>query len=142
MNFGKWIVVAFVLFALFIGTLVTVCVREDVSLVAPDYYKQELAYQKQIERKQNANELSTLPKIEFVNNKLSVSYKDFNQVAKGELKLFRPSDARLDQTFNVHSTDESVQTFDITIPQRGMYKASLTWTMAGKEYFVEETIFL
>ena len=142
MNFGKWILVSFIGFALFIGTLVTVCVRQDINLVSSDYYKQELAYQKQIERKQNANSLSSLPKIEFVNNKITVSYKDFNQVANGELKLLRPSDARLDQTFNVHSTNDTVQIFEINIPKSGMYKASFTWTMGDKEYFVEETIYL
>jgi hypothetical protein len=142
MNFGKWIVVSFAGFALFIGALVTVCMRQDINLVAPDYYKQELAYQKQIERKQNANALNTLPKIEFVSNRLTISFKDFNQISKGELKLFRPSDARLDQTFDVHSSNDPVQTFEISIPQRGLYKASLTWSMAGKEYFVEETIYL
>ena len=47
MNFGKWIVVAFVFFSLFIGTLVTVCVRQDISLVSTDYYKEELIYQDQ-----------------------------------------------------------------------------------------------
>jgi hypothetical protein len=40
MNWGKWIIVSFVLFAGFIGTLVTVCVRQDISLVSKDYYKE------------------------------------------------------------------------------------------------------
>jgi len=142
MNWGKGIVVSFIVFALFIGTLVTVCMRQEVSLVAPDYYKQELAYQKQIERRQNAGSLPMRPKIEFVNNKITVSYPDFKNIANGKLKLFRPSDARLDQSFIISSSTDSVQTFEINLPQRGMYKASLTWTMAGKEYFVEETIYL
>jgi hypothetical protein len=142
MNFGKWILVSFIAFALFIGTLVTICVRQDINLVAPDYYKQELAYQKQIERMQNANALGSLPKFEFVNSNLAISFNDFSRINHGELKLFRPSDAQLDQTFEVHSSKDSVQIFDLEIPKRGMYKASLTWTMAGREYFVEETIYL
>jgi hypothetical protein len=142
MNWGKWIFVAFVSFALFIGTLVTVCFRQDVSLVVPDYYKQELAYQAQMDRKQNANSLSERPQIGVNQNKLTVTFSDFNKVTSGELKLFRPSDARLDQTFNLESTNDSVQSFDIDFPQRGMYKASISWAMNGKEYFTEETIYL
>lgn len=142
MNWGKWIVVAFVLFTLFIGTLVTICVREDVSLVAPDYYKQELDYQHQIERSQNGAQLATKPEITISNNQLQVSYANFSQVEKGELKLFRPSDARLDKIYSLASSNGSTQTFDISTQQRGMYKASLSWTMDGKEYFLEETIYL
>jgi hypothetical protein len=142
MNWGKWIFVSFVGFALFIGTLVTVCVRQDVSLVAPDYYKQELVYQEQMNRKQNANGLSERPQIGVNQNKLTVTFSDFSKVTTGQLKLFRPSDSKLDQTFDLQPTNESVQTFDIDFPQRGMYKAKVSWAMNGKEYFTEETIYL
>ena len=142
MIWGKWIALSFVLFALFIGTLVTVCVREDVSLVAPDYYKQELDYQKQIERVQNAAQLQSKPEITISNHQLQVSFTNFGQIEKGELRLFRPSDSRMDKIFSLESTANSTQTFDVSAQQRGMYKASLNWTMAGKEYFIEETIYL
>lgn len=142
MNWGKWIFVAFVSFTLFIGTLVTVCIRQDVSLVTPDYYKQELAYQDQMNRRQNADALTERPRIDLNQNKLTVTFADFNKVTRGELKLFRPSNARLDQTFELKSTSNSIQTFDIDFPQRGMYKASISWVMNDKEYFMEETIYL
>jgi hypothetical protein len=142
MNWGKWIFVSFVGFALFIGTLVTVCVREDISLVTPDYYKQELVYQQHMERKQNADALPERPKIGVDQNKISVTFSDFSKVTGGELKLFRPSDARLDQTFNIQPSTATTQTFDINLPQRGLYKASVSWAMNGKEYFTEETLYL
>ena len=142
MNWGKSIVVVFVVFALFIGTLVTVCVRQDVSLVEPDYYKQELDYQKQIERSQNTALLTSKPEIRVVYNQLQVSFANFSQIEKGELKLFRPSDVKLDKTFSLQSSNSSIQIFDITTQQSGMYKASINWTMDGKEYFIEETIYL
>ena len=63
MNWGNWIAVSFVCFALFIGTLVVICVRQDISLVAPDYYKQELNYQKQIDRNQNTMNFTVKPEI-------------------------------------------------------------------------------
>ena len=142
MNWGKSIIVVFVLFALFIGTLVTVCVRQDVSLVAPDYYKQELDFQKQIERSRNAAQLALKPEICVHDYQLQVSFANFSKVEKGEVKLFRPSDVKLDKTFSLQSTTNSIQTFDITTQQSGMYKASMRWIMDGKEYFVEETIYL
>lgn len=142
MNFGKWIFISFVLFAMFIGTLVVVCVRQDVSLVAPDYYKQELVFQNQIDRRNNANLLPVRPTFEIEQSKLTVVFSDFQKVANAELKLFRPSDEKLDQTFNLQPVSGSQQSVDLNSVQRGMYKVSLSWAMDEKEYFVEETLYI
>lgn len=142
MNWGKWIVVSFVLFAVFIGVLVTVCLRQDISLVATDYYKQELDYQNQIERDRNAQALMVKPQIIIVNNAVQVSFKDFNHVKSGELKLFRPSNPAYDVTFELKLTADTLQAFDLQTRQRGMYKAQLKWSMNDKEYYLEETVYL
>jgi hypothetical protein len=142
MNFGKWIVVAFILFAGFIGTLVTVCVRQDVNLVSKDYYKEELGYQDQIERISNTNRLASKPHIRKVDGKLQVTFGDELKVQKGELKLFCPSNPKMDKDYNISVTEGNTQLFEITSLQPGMYKAKLLWTMEGKEYFLEETIYI
>ena len=142
MNWGKWIAVSFVLFALFIGVLVTVCVRQDINLVATDYYKQELDYQNQIDRNNNAQALTVKPHIVIVNNAVQVSFKDFNHVNGGELKLFRPSNPAYDLIFELKPTTDTLQTFDLQTRQKGMYKAQLKWFMNNKEYYLEETVYL
>lgn len=142
MNFGKWIVVAFILFAVFIGTLVTVCVKQDVNLVSKDYYKEELAYQDQIERIARANHLVTRPRIAKIDGKLQVTFSDELKIQKGELKLFCPSNPKMDKDYSISAMDGNTQLFEITSLQPGMYKAKLLWTMEGKEYFVEEVIYI
>jgi hypothetical protein len=123
MNFGKWIVVAYVFFGVFIGTLVTVCVKQDVNLVSKNYYNDELGYADQITRINNARAL--------VNNL---------NVVKGEMKLFCPSDPKSDKVFTLSLNTDNSQSFEINDAKSGMYKARLLWTMGGKEYFVEEII--
>lgn len=140
MNFGKWIVVAFVLFALFIGTLVTICVRQDVPLVTKDYYKEELAYEDQIQRVENTNALGEIPAISFADNNLTVKYSGLSKIENGKLKLLRPSDDKLDQQFEVVAVNDSVENFEVRNPVPGMYRAKLTWEQDGKEYFVEKII--
>lgn len=142
MNWGKWIAVSFVLFAIFIGVLVTVCVRQDINLVSTDYYKQELDYQNQIDRNRNAQDLMVKPLIKIENNAVQVSFKDFNHVESGELKLFRPSNPDYDVTFELKTTADTLQAFDLQTRQRGMYKAQLKWSMNNKEYYLEETVYL
>jgi hypothetical protein len=140
MNWGKWIIVAFLLFAGFIATLVTVCMRQDVNLVSKDYYKDELAYQDQISRINNANELNEKPVIKSSGNFLEVDFNQFGQLEKGELKLFRPSDSKMDKVFVIQPTAASKQIFALDGLGKGMYRARMKWQMNGKEYFVETIV--
>ena len=142
MNFGKWIVVAFILFAGFIFTLVTVCMRQDVPLVTKEYYKEELAFQNQIERERNTESLIDKPVISIKEEKLEVSYNQLPVVEHAQLKLFRPSDPALDQQFQLTSSTETMQSFRIEHAQRGLYRARLTWEQEGKEYFMEQVVVL
>lgn len=143
MNWGKWIIVSFVLFGAFIATLVTVCVRQDVSLVSKDYYKEELAYQDQIGRIKNASLLAKRPTIKIVDkNTVQVDFDQFNEVEKGELQLFRPSNAAMDKKFSLNASDTPSQQFSMENMDKGMYRARMIWTMGGKEFFVEEVIFI
>lgn len=82
MNWGKWIIVAFVLFAAFIGTLVTVCVKQDVSLVSRTYYQDELVFDQQIARIQNVSALSKKPVITKSNGVIEVSFDRFSEMEK------------------------------------------------------------
>lgn len=142
MNFGKWIVVAFVLFAAFIATLVTVCVRQDVSLVSKDYYKEELGYQEQIHRLNNTAALEAKPVIRVIDQTLQVNFNQPGKIENGELKLFCPSNAKMDRSFTVATSDETTRTFDINTLQKGMYRAKLFWKMNGKEFYQEEVIYI
>lgn len=143
MNFGNWIVVAFVMFALFIATLVTVCVRQDISLVSKEYYKDELAYQDQIERIQNTRELKEKPVINRVNhNTLQVRFDLKSDIQNGKLILFCPSNPERDKSYGLELTESNHQLINIESIQKGMYRARLSWTAAGKEFFYEEVIFI
>ena len=141
MNWGKSIILAFILFAGFIAALVTVCVRQDISLVTKDYYKEELAYQQQIDRITNSANLLTKPVIVLENKKLlKISFSDFSRVDKGTLKLFRPSDPAMDKQFEIKNSTGTAQYFSVEGLQTGMYRARVQWTMDGKEFYFEEIV--
>lgn len=141
MNWGKWIVVSFVLFAVFIGTLVTVCMRADVSLVSKDYYREELEFQKQIARLENTSGLASKPAIVAGGGSIEITF-DFTDFENGELVLFRPSDAALDKKFSISATASEQLQFSTEAIDPGMYRARMQWTKKGKEYFYEEVIYL
>ena len=141
MNWGKWIIVSFVFFAVFIGTLVTVCMRTDFSLVSKDYYQEELEFQKQITRIENTSALANKPTIVAGSGSIEIRF-DFSDVEKGELILFRPSDAALDKKFPIAASASEFRQFPTEAINPGMYRARMQWTKKGKEYFYEQVIYL
>ncbi|MBA4056656.1 MAG: hypothetical protein C0490_18220 [Marivirga sp.] len=142
MNFGNWIVVAFILFAVFIGTLVTVCVREDVDLVSKDYYQQELQYQDQIQRLNNTSRLLEKPEVKIVNQRLQVVFSKWDDIDNGEIKLFCPSNPKMDRNFPLVRSSERVQSFTVESLQKGMYRAKLMWKVDGNEFYMEEVVYI
>ena len=140
MNWGKWIIVSFVLFAVFIGTLVTVCVRQEVSLVSKDYYKEELAFQDQITRLQNTDSLSRKPEISVTQNGLEIAFDQLSKIKKGKLVLFCPSDPSHDRKIMIESSSEDKQLVSVTNMKRGMYHARFSWSVEDKEFYVEKII--
>ncbi len=136
----KWVISAFIVFAMFIGTLVAICVREDVSLVSVNYYEEELVHQDKIDRQRNMLELKNQPIIKLANHQITISYSILNQMSTGELRLTRPSDSRLDQHFQLKNNEQ--QSFDLKVSENGLYRVSLEWTMNGKEYYFEKLMVL
>ena len=124
MNFGKWIVVAFISFALYIGVLVVVCVRQDINLVSKDYYRDELKYQQKLDQINNTNHLSHLPVIAIKNGQARISFGENQHIQSGMLKIERPSNERLDRNFSL-SPDQSTQEFNLGNWIPGLYRASV-----------------
>lgn len=140
MNPGKIITLSFVLFATFIGILVAVCMRQDVNLVAADYYRQELQHGEKMTAVANASALSSVPTIRFNGDAVQVNWDNLNGMENGELQLLRPSDPHLDRSFNLSSTSESFLSFPLQGSHPGLYRARLSWSMGGKDYLVEQVL--
>ena len=140
MSWGRGITIAFVSFALFIGALVTVCVRQDISLVSKNYYNEELKYQEQIDKLNNAAALAERPLLLVRDGRLEVRFSSFAEFEDGELVLMRPSDVRYDAKFTVNAGSDSVRVFDLSGFPTGRYNTSLRWKMNGKEFLSKESI--
>jgi len=139
MNIGKWIVLSFVLFAMFIATLVVICVRQDIGLVSRDYYREELAYQDQIQRLNNTAALTEKPEIEVVGQTLHVTFHQPDGVEHAALTLFCPSNEKLDRNFPITSV-RATAVIPLAGAGKGMYHARLHWKMHEKEYYWEKEI--
>ncbi|MEJ0055590.1 MAG: FixH family protein [Bacteroidota bacterium] len=136
MNWGKSIIAAFVLFALFIGTLVSVCMKEKVSLVSKNYYQEELQYEQRISAMNNYNQLVSKPAMLLSPDTLTVQWAEHLPIEKGTVTFFRPSDGTLDKKFEL-TANRLLQSFPINNLPKGRYQLRIQWSAQSKDYFQE-----
>ncbi|MBN8577191.1 MAG: FixH family protein [Cytophagales bacterium] len=138
----KWIIGAFVFFALFMGVLVFLAMRQEVSLVSKTYYDDELKHSDKMLRISNANALPAKPELSFEGNRVKLSYMQLSQVENGRLTVQRPSKAALDYQFEVKPTAASSQQFELKAWEPGLYRVDFSWSVNGQEYYVEKLLVL
>ena len=144
MNWGKSIVLAFVLFAGLVITMVTISMKQDVNLVAHNYYEEELAYEDQMNRIRNFENLSIKPTISRINQEIILEFpaQVASEMLNGEIHFFRPSDGNIDKKIKIELNDEFRQSFPITAFSTGMWKTKLKWKSESQEFFFEQKIVL
>ena len=144
MNWGKGIFITFIIFAGIMTTMVVISMRQEVGLVAPDYYKQEIAYQDQIDRMNNYNQLTEKPSVSVdrTTSEVVVSFpkSQINLIEGGEIQLFRSSQTGLDQSFELKLDELGEQRIKVSQFLKGKWKVKLFWKGNTEEYYNEVTI--
>ncbi|MDO8968641.1 MAG: FixH family protein [Algoriphagus sp.] len=141
MDWGKGILLTIIAFVGFILTLVVISVRQDdIHLVTENYYEKEIKYQDQIDRETSAAGLDR--EVLLFDSQSKSMVLDLPVGAKGNLQLFRPSDARLDQELALDIQEEGKTTVSLDKLKSGYWKVQLTWTENGTDFYQEKKISL
>lgn len=144
MNWGHKIILAFILFGVFIITLVVVCVRQDFHLVSQDYYQKELDYETEIIQTRNAMALPEQPQLILndIPRQLDLVFPNglHQGLLDGHVLFFRPSDAHQDFRKPIILDVTGRQAFDITGMEKGMWRIELSWRDGQRRYFLEKKI--
>lgn len=145
-NWGTGIVVAFALFMAFILFFVFRVQSDskyDNELVVEEYYKQERGLQSELDREQNAADLSQKVEVETTPGAIKVTFPegfDIQQI-KGKVSLYRPSDQKLDFEIPI-----SLSAPYLLIPKSdlagGRWDITIDWNYKGKGYVSKEMLFL
>lgn len=129
-------------FAVLLGSIasfVVFAVRQNQELVRPDYYEQELRHEAQMDRVQRTRALGAQVSLGFADGILSVALPASHAARgiTGTIRLYRPSDARLDREMTLTPDASGHQALDVRPIRPGLWKAAVQWTVAGVEYFHE-----
>jgi len=144
-NWGTAMVIAMVLFMVFILQFVyrTIAIdKYEHQLVSEDYYKDELYYQQEIDKMNNASKLIQNVKIDRAEGGMLVTFPDdmdFTNIT-GTVDFQRPSDERLDFKKDISLTDHEMIIIDDRLVS-GKWKVKVDWKYADEEYLLKEAIF-
>jgi hypothetical protein len=137
MNWGIKIFAVYGLFVALMIFMVSLTMKHDVNLVAPDYYAKELVFQGQIDKAENLKKLNEKVIVKIEDGFIKVALPK-GLSAKGSLYFFRPSDSKLDLTFAL----ENSELFEVPLTDfsKGMYRLKAEWAAEGVEYYSEEIV--
>jgi hypothetical protein len=143
MNWGYKIALVYGGFVAFVIAMVVLCVKqEDIHLVSKEYYKEEIAYQDQIDKLQNTQLLRGQMGFQYIGEKQVVEFffPQFLANATGEILFFRPSDARKDVKIPVHMDESGKQVVPVAQLDKGLWKVKIKWSANNKDFFSEQVL--
>ena len=144
LNWGTSIIIAFVAFIgfiLFFVVRMSMDDRANHDLVTDEYYRAELAYQKEIDAETNARDADNRPSIKKTPEGLLIAFPDGleKKHLKGNVSLYRPSNKQLDFDLPLSLSDSH-----LLIPDKrlldGRWDIKIAWNQKGKEFLHKESI--
>ena len=142
LNWGVGIVITiacFIGFIMFFVIKMSTDKKYDHDLVTEEYYKQELAYQDQIDAQQNSARLAKNIQVEVTAEGIQIKFPSEKKDIKGEVSLYRPSNKKLDLEIPI-----SLENQQMLIPAEklveGKYKLSINWKSNGTDYLFKKDL--
>lgn len=142
MSWGIKITVLYTGFVILISSMVIISSSNKSELVAADYYEQELNYQQRIDAMTNEKKLKTTIDYRLTDTCIVLRFPgaDIAKDFKGEVLLFRPSDASQDLRLKLAFDGHGEQSIPKRSLSKGIYKMCLSWKNNGTAYYKESII--
>lgn len=137
------IILAFVFFGVGTATLIVLACSHSSDLVSADYYEQEIRYQGQMDRMENARQLDEHASVTYNARQKQITIalpREHAANATGSIHLYRPSAAGLDQRKKLNLDANGAQTIDAAGLRAGLWKVKVLWSIGGEEYFIDEKV--
>lgn len=144
-NWGTGIVIAMVLFMTFILSFVykTIAIdKYEHHLVSEDYYRDELYYQEEIDKLNNAAKLPENVILKNSEKGITIHFpedKDFKQI-KGTISFQRRSNEKLDFDQEINLTSHTIIIPDSMLVS-GKWIIRIDWQFEKEEYLLKESWF-
>ena len=142
LHWGKSVVVVFIIFGVFIISMVIKMFQVPVNMVSKQYYAEEQLYEVQQQQKDNIKLLSAEPIITLNKADGNIDFilpQDIQDI-EGNIRFFRPSDSRLDFNVPLKLNEANAQAIDASRMVKGRWIIKLTFSSKGLDYLYEKSL--
>jgi hypothetical protein len=141
LNWGHYIIIAYVLFAAMLTHFMIKGARNQNDLVTADYYNQEVKYQQRIDDVQRAEILGAIELIRTADGLCIQFPEGIDASATGELHLYKPDNAKLDLVQPINLNETAQHCISASQIASGLWSVKASATIGGQSYYWEESIF-
>ncbi|MFA6262350.1 MAG: FixH family protein [Bacteroidia bacterium] len=140
LNWGYRLMIFTVIFMVFIISMVTFMLRQDIQLVDSDYYEKGIAYQKEIDESKNADKLL---RIDYnggddASLQLESLLPGYNMIPVS-IHFYRPSDKSLDFIDQVFISTGEKMHYSVSKLEKGIWKATFLWSDQSGSHRIENS---
>ncbi|HEX4946519.1 MAG TPA: FixH family protein [Blastocatellia bacterium] len=136
---GYGVTAVYTIFALATLGFVAFTMTQKVDLVAPDYYAQEIAYEGQINRLRQTQDLAQQITCTLTPDRQFIQLQMPPQTtgARGRILLYRPSSSALDWELELAPQPDGTQNIPTAKLPKGAWRVKVTWSHEGREFYNE-----
>lgn len=139
-NWGTAIALVYATFAACTAAFVVFAMQHPVELVRDDYYASSLRHDEKRAAIENASRLAT-PVLSSIPGALALALPRAQASdARGELRLYRPSDQSADRTWPLEVATDGSQRISTAGVAAGYWVLQLSWTSGGRSFYVEQPV--
>ncbi len=143
MNWGYKIIFVYAIFVAGIVFMVVKSSSQNVDLVRPDYYEEELKYQETIDATHRANALSKKLQLKVNNDTLQISFPEemASEAFKANVWLYCIADVKKDVN-QLYTTSSGWLSISLPKANKGLHDVKVSWAFNGLTYYFEQKLFI
>ncbi|RYD78300.1 MAG: hypothetical protein EOP53_11440 [Sphingobacteriales bacterium] len=143
MNWGTKIIIVFSVFVTGIVFMVFKASKQNMDLVVPDYYEQELQYQQVIDAQKRAAALNSLVQCKVQNDSIQIILPQemLDKRITGNVWLYCIANKKRDIQQNFTTLNGKIS-FPVTAVNKGAHDVKINWEAEGEQYFFEQKLFI
>ncbi|MDD4372862.1 MAG: FixH family protein [Bacteroidales bacterium] len=140
-NWGTKLFIWTAAFMIMLIVFAALMMREEISLVEPDYYPKGQSHQDLIEKRQNALSLSEQINVKVEGGILILQFPEMiePEYITGEIQLYHIADDTKDKIFLIETDTNGKLYFDVT-SLKGRYMLKMDWQYKQSNYYTEKQI--
>ena len=138
-SWGTAIAIFYSFFVIAMLVFVFAANKEDISLVSDTYYEEDLSYQLKLDKMKRTKQLQHVFELSIEQNPTGISVTIPEELPhfKGNMTIFHPAYASLDQAYPIENNAQHKQIIPVEKLKKGQWLVKIEGENEGKIYFHE-----